>query len=190
MTEISDSRHVVSLLTDYVLELLPGDESDQVTAHLSRCQECQRAMAAERQVGLAVKTTLRAASSVDQARLRRSMPLPPVTVNPVQALLTWSPGLAAIGILLLIIGSTLVFYLNQRPAGWSSTPPAAYSTAVMMTNTPTMTATSEITPTAGKDKIFSWPEIHGEPEDLEQESRQEPVFVPIPAAPLLQWKDT
>ena len=185
MTEITDAPHVLSLMSDYVLELLPVDETDRVSAHLSHCPECRRALETERQVGHLVKSTLHVTSTVESARLRESKPRSPTAAGPPRSLLALSPGLAALGILLLIIGSTLVLYLNQRSSGRSATPPAAYSTAIILTDTPTMTATSEIPATAGPEKMSSLPEDAPGAEDLEQESLLEPAFVPIPAAPLV-----
>ncbi|HSG15964.1 MAG TPA: zf-HC2 domain-containing protein, partial [Anaerolineae bacterium] len=170
MGEISKTPHVVGLISDYVLELLPGDESERVTAHLSRCPECRRAMATERQVGQSVRSTLQATSDIDQTRLRQAMPRPPVNADPDQRLLAWSPGLAAVGILLLIMCGTLVLYLNHRPAGWSSTPPAALSTAVITTNTPTQTATREIAATADQDGMLWIPEMAPASETREREA--------------------
>ena len=188
MTEMSDTPHVLSLISDYVLELLPSDETALVQAHLSNCPECRRAVATERQVGRTVRATLHAASTIDQVQLRRSMPQLPVAADPTRSLLAWSPRLATVGIFFLIIGSAFVLYLNQRAAGWSSTPPAAYSTAVIMTDTPTMTATSEITATIDQVETSSVPAA-APPGDPEQEAKYRPAFVPIPSAPLLHRKD-
>jgi anti-sigma factor RsiW len=184
MTDFSDAPHVLSLISDYVLELLPGDESALVTAHLARCPECRRAMVAERQVGESVWSTLQATSDVDRARLRQSMPRPPFASGATRALLTWSPGLATAAILLLIVCGTFVLYLSQRPGGWSSVPPAAISTAVIMTNTPTQTATREITATAVQDEMLSMPETAPAREKLEGAPQPMPAFVPIPVPPL------
>ena len=185
MTQISETAHVVNLLSDYVLELLPGDESARVAAHISGCRDCRRALTSERNVGRLVWNTLNEVSVPGQGKLQQRMPPPPAVHGRAIPLLTFSPRLAAAGIMLILICSTLFLYLNQRPGVWTFASPTAWSTAVILTDTPTQTATREFAATVEQGAAPSPSNMAPAGENARDALAPEPALVPVPAAPLL-----
>ena len=185
MSQISGSSHVRTMLSDYVLELLPGDKSAEVGAHITRCPDCRRALARERNVGRLVQNTLDEMPTPAQDRMQQLMPPPPAGRGRAKLLLAFSPGWAAAGIMLLIICSTFLLYLNQRPGIWTFTSPTAWSTAVIMTDTPTQTATRDFTATVEQSAVHSPSNDTQTDQNDNGVAAPKPALVPAPAAPLL-----
>jgi hypothetical protein len=86
--------------------------------------------------------------------------------------------------LVLVLGAIGLFS-SQRTGSWGLYAPTAHSTSVFVTDTPTQTATREVTATA---EAF---EIHNSSAPIDSVSMDHPVLpapalVPVPAAPSIQ----
>lgn len=186
MKRASDSTHVPKLIPDYVLGLLPVDEARWVDAHLAGCGQCRQALTTEQAIGRSVKVTLSKASSPDADQIRRLMPSPPLSTG---ALVRWpimSPGLAAGMIALLLVFGAFALFALQQPGAWGLTAPTARSTTVLLTDTPTQTATREITVTAeGLEAIVS-PSPASPAPAPNRAAMPVPALAPVPVAPILQ----
>lgn len=184
MIKTSETTHVLNLIPDYVLELLPPAESDRVAHHLARCQECHQAMASERELSRSVQRTLRAVSAPDRAKLRQLIPASPARPKWTASQLFLSPGWAAVGLLLLVAFGAIGLYLNQQPVSWTFEQPTVGSTAVLLTDTPTQTATRNIAATVDFEALA--PGSAASPPTSVQHVAPEirPVLAPVPAAVL------
>ncbi|MGD2079439.1 MAG: zf-HC2 domain-containing protein [Chloroflexota bacterium] len=184
MSQSTESTHVQQFISDYALGLLTRDEADTFNAHVSRCRQCRQALTQEQSIGHAVKATLAHATMPDKRRLRQLMPAPPPSRSPrlVPAL---APGLAAAAIVLVLVFGAISLFSSQRTGSWGLYAPTIQSTSVLMTDTPTQTATREVTTTA---EAF---ETHDSSAPIDSVSMDHPVppapaFVPVPAAPSIQ----
>jgi anti-sigma factor RsiW len=184
MTKSTESSHVDNLISDYVLGLLPGDEANWVAAHTSSCAACRRTLVQEQEIGRSVKRTLSQDTMPNPEQLRRLMPAAPSRARSAVPLL--SPGLAAAVIMVLALFSAITLFASQRPGAWSLSAPTAYSTAVMLTDTPTQTATREVTVTAEGLEAYSSPAPVFQAATAGQAVVPAPALVPVPAAPMLQ----
>jgi len=61
-------EHVLPLITDYVLDLLPGSERRRVELHAAECADCRQALKSERQPGDLVRRTVQAATEPGYGR--------------------------------------------------------------------------------------------------------------------------
>jgi anti-sigma factor RsiW len=77
-----EQTHVFHLLSDYVLELLPVSERQQVERHTATCELCRQAIRRERRIGQAVKATMTAVTWPNAGRLQQFMPAPPAPARP------------------------------------------------------------------------------------------------------------
>jgi len=184
MIRSTEQSHVRTLIPEYVLGLLPGEQANWVAAHTAHCADCRLALAREQEIGRSVKTTLARVGTADSDRLRRLMPPAPDRNRLARPRL--SPGLAAAGIMLLILFSTISLFAVQRPGAWSLTAPTAHSTTVMLTDTPTQTATREMTATVEGVGAVSSPSPAARSAAAGPAIAPAPALVPVPAAPMLQ----
>jgi anti-sigma factor RsiW len=184
MTQLVEPPHVEGLISDYVLGLLPGNQANWVAAHTSHCAACRRALAQEQEICRSVKTTLSTATIPERDRLRRLMPPAPSRAR--GSLPRLSPRLAATGIMFLVLFSAIAFLSSQRPGAWGISSPTALSTAVMLTDTPTQTATRGVTATAESLQAASSPAPAVQTAAGGQAIVPAPALVPVPAAPMLQ----
>ncbi len=185
MTRSIDSSHVSNLIPDYVLGLLPGDQADWVTAHTAHCAPCRQALAQEQKISRSVKASLARATSPDRDRLQRLMPAAP---GPRVAGIGWrrlSPGLAAASVVLVLLIGAVALFVGQQPGAWGLTAPTAQATAVLLTDTPTQTATREMTATVQGRQALTSPAPAAQAAEAGQAVVPVPAMVPVPAAPVL-----
>lgn len=185
MARSTDSTHVHNLIPDYVLGLLPGDQANWVAAHTSHCGACRRTLAQEQQISRSVKLTLSRATRPDEGRLRRLMPPTPASPPARSTWSLFSPGMAAAGIMLILLFSAIALFASQRPGTWGLSAPTARSTAAMLTETPTQTATRELTATAEGLEAASRPAAAVQAASVSQAIVPAPAIIPVPAARIL-----
>jgi len=142
-----NQEHVLPLLSDYVLDLLPGGERRRVEEHAATCAACRHALQKERQVGSLVRATLQGAAEPEHGRLVRLMPaLPRQTGHPAFGLgLGQQRQLALVGLLLVLIVGTLGLRYGEGRPGWQ--PPLPTSIAATATNSATATLAEAVTNT-------------------------------------------
>ncbi len=132
-------KDILRQIPEYVLGLLPDNQSHVVERHVVHCPACQQAVASERIVGQLVQSTLDAATTPNTARLRTLMPAVPQRRKLDLSLLGWQKQLApALLVLILLFGGLAVNSMlpeNSVP-GFVATAHAATAT---QTNTPTAT---------------------------------------------------
>jgi anti-sigma factor RsiW len=186
MNQSAKSTHVHRLIPDYVLGLLSGDEADWVTAHTSRCDDCRRVLAQEQAIGRSARAALQKATKPDRNRLRRLMPVPPAVAGSRSTWLLRSPGLAAAGVMLLLLFSAIALYAGQRPGVWGVTAPTVRSTATTLTETPTLTATREMTATVEGQQASTSPVPIRQSAAVNQTGAPAPALVPVPPSTWLR----
>ena len=86
-------------LIDYVLKLLPAEQEKQLEQQAAREPHLRRRLAAEREIGQLVRSTIHQVTAPEPARLRRLMPATP---RHTQWQL-WQRPLALVGALLLML---------------------------------------------------------------------------------------
>lgn len=187
MNQTTDSTHVTKLIPDFVLGLLPGDEAAWVAAHAAHCGQCRQALAQEQGVGRTVKATLSRVTATDKDRVRQLMPKAPVSSGVRSGWPFPSPALAAAAVVLVVLFSAAALFVSQRPGAWKLSAPTARSTTVMLTDTPTQTATREVTATAEGLEANAGPVLGRRSQSASPASAPVPVpaLAPVPAAPLL-----
>lgn len=113
-------EHVHELIAEYVLDLLPPAQRQRVEQHVKLCEQCQRSLKAEQQIGLLLRSTLQKTTVPTPRRLRQLMPTAPQTTKPMWGFSRWQKRLApAFMVFLLLIGSLglqLAFPIDAAPA--------------------------------------------------------------------------
>lgn len=82
-----ENIHIEDQLTDYVLDLLSGEEKRAVARHVAACDECRRALQREREIGRLVHSVLKRTTAPKPGRLQSLMPTIPSGRSPLLALL-------------------------------------------------------------------------------------------------------
>lgn len=128
-------------LSDYALGLLPSEQETAVAAHLTQCADCRETVYRDREMGMLVRKTLRAATRPNSARLQRLMPAIPQKRNPRRIPVTWTGRLApALVAVLLIVGGLLLWMPDsEQPAPLF----IVVTATATSTNTPTATIAQE-----------------------------------------------
>lgn len=160
MNSKCDERHADALIPDYVLDLLAGEEHQGVSRHLASCRRCRLAVQQERQLLLAVRDTMSAATVPDPARLSMLKPSAPQSKHSLQPM--WQKPLAATLLILLVILGSFALHARRSDAIWPAASPRSFmATAPVIetaTDTPTLSATSTATEIARQSKSFPTPE--------------------------------
>jgi hypothetical protein len=185
MIRSTDSSHVLNLIPDFVLGLLPGDDAQWVAAHVSCCGVCRQALVDEEAIGRAVRSTLERMSPVDSRTFQRLAPDAPALARATLRRPRWSPGLAAAALTILLLVGALTLFAGLQPGSWVLSAPTAGSTLVLMTDTPTQTATRELTATAEGQQAYSSP-VPERKSLLTGQVIPAPAMVPVPIAPIMQ----
>ena len=128
-----------SLISEYVLDLLPALARQEMETHLAACTRCRAAVQQERALARTVRDTVAAATQPAPGRLAQLMPAPPVPRKWPLSNLVWRPAAALCLLLTLFLGT-----LSLQPPGRDGLlpHPSASALAVTATNTPTSTATA------------------------------------------------
>lgn len=135
--------HIHSQLDEYALGLLSVEEQQAVEAHTAVCPSCQNALADEMQIGTLLKSTLHAATQVENGRLRQLMPPAPQQKRPFWRMSQpWQRQLASLAVLLLLVfGGFGAYQVNRGPS--SVVPPTSLAITATYTVAPTETAVSD-----------------------------------------------
>jgi anti-sigma factor RsiW len=186
MAQLAETPHVGNFIADYTLGLLPEEEEKSVAAHLRWCQDCRQAWISEQSVTRALRDTLLKAPIADPARIRHLMPAPPVKSRPQRRVFALKPGIAAAAAIFVILFASLAIFSVQESGPWTFSAPTNGSTEVILTNTPTLTATAEVTVTSGTDEPGRMPDSTASTA-LGKHSLlvPAPASVPVPATSLL-----
>ena len=172
-------EHVTDLVTDYVLGLLPEQQTDYLRNHIVECSQCRQELSNERKMSADIRSTFASISVPDQRQLDMLMPMAP------QIQTGWSQSkqlknglviaIATVIISLTTIGLRAGFSQNS----WLYPPPTAYSTATLVTDTPTHTLIA----TPSSDVLYGL--TANTPEPIQARLSPHPVVIPVPAATFL-----
>jgi len=127
-------EHLLHLLPDYALGLLPAEERRRVERHAGQCAACRAALGRERALSTAMRGAIQTAAAPPPGRLAALRPRPATRARP-------APLYARLAPLTMVMALLALGLLFGRGA-----PP--FAPAVFAGNTPTLTATSTQTPTA------------------------------------------
>lgn len=146
-----NQQHVLTQLSDYILDLLPGDERQRVERHTAVCAQCRQALQRENRSGAAVRQTLTVATQPPPGRLMQLMPAAPrrarrLAVSTPLWRFAGYRQLAAIALLLiLVVGAVFLSpgsngaRLIDLESPWYSQPGVDYLSPVYLAATATMT---------------------------------------------------
>lgn len=130
-------EHILPLLEDYVLDLLPVNERRQVELHAATCAACRRALQQERRPGELVRSTL-AVAELGHGRFTHLMPaIPTAARTPATSRLQRQ--LALVGLLLVMAFGVIGLRQSHVPQGWPPALPGAVASTATMTHTATST---------------------------------------------------
>lgn len=173
-----ETRKNTNLLQEYVLDLLPTAEKEQLTHQISQDPKLLAAAQQERQVGQLVKQTLQKATAVDNGRLVQLMPAIPRhkrLVWPGVPLRQTGRQLAAVAMLLVLLLGSWQWFNSGQPSLWPS-PPTMVAVTATMTHTPAATETQTLpTETAVANQIDPEPNFVSTPA---------PLPTPVAAVPI------
>jgi anti-sigma factor RsiW len=130
-------EHILPLLSDYVLDLLPPAGRRRVEYHAANCPACRAALHAERQIGEQVRGTLAATALVENGRLRQLQP----AGHPRQPLFRPQRQLALASLLCLLLFGAVGFGQQPAPGGWQ--PSLAYTATLTSAATATDPSTRQ-----------------------------------------------
>ncbi|MBK8987812.1 MAG: zf-HC2 domain-containing protein [Chloroflexi bacterium] len=141
-SKMMNQEHVLPLLADYVLDLLPGNERRQVEQHAADCADCRQALHGERQIGGLVRATLHTATEPAYGRLTQLRPaVPQRATQPIRGPQRQRQ-LALAGLLLvLLLGASGWRYGNARQS-WQPPPPTHIAITATTVATTTIAATT------------------------------------------------
>lgn len=142
-----NQEHVLPLLSDYVLDLLPGGQRRQVELHAAECAACRQALQAERQLGAVVRASLQAATEPGYGRLARLMPAIPKPAAPPVYHRARQRQLALVGLLLLLLLGSLGLRYGQGRQGWQPPLPTIVAATATQTSEATATLAEAVTST-------------------------------------------
>jgi anti-sigma factor RsiW len=138
-----ETNHVFNQISDYVLDLLPGNERKQVERHTSACIQCRLALQQETQLTEMARSTLQIASRPDSRRLRQLMPPVPkqheswwsrIWQGPM-----WHKQLVPLGLLLILLFGAWGMWQSGQNSVWASPSPTFLAATATMTDVPTAT---------------------------------------------------
>lgn len=72
-----NQEHILSLISDYTLDLLKAADRLRVEEHTAVCAACRQALQREKQMALSIGHTLHLATQPANGRLQALMPAPP-----------------------------------------------------------------------------------------------------------------
>jgi len=148
-----ETNNTSNLLQEYVLDLLPAAEKQQVAQQIGTDSELLQQVRQERQVEQLVKQTLHQASRVENARLAKLMPPIPKRKRPF-----WEYAaprqLATVAMMFILLLGGWQWLRHDQTAIWPS-PPTIVAVTATITNTPTATETQTVpTETAVAHQIY------------------------------------
>jgi anti-sigma factor RsiW len=151
MNDTTPGKHVGNLASYYVLGLLAPEQKRTVSRHIGECVNCRQLVAAEKQIGLLVRSTIEA-SGPGQAQLSSLMPDIPANRPGWFSSVTIRQQVAIAGIVLVTFFAGLNLISRQEMGGFSAPISTAYVATASHTHTPT-SATGSPTPILGTNEI-------------------------------------
>lgn len=131
-----------NLLQEYVLDLLPPAERQQLAQDLGRDPALLKRVQQERRVGQLVKNALHQACTVENGRLTQLMPAIPKQRRPLSS--SFAPRqLAMVTLLLVLLLGGWQWFNSGQSALWQS-PPTIVAVTATITHTPTATETQRV----------------------------------------------
>lgn len=131
-----------NLLQEYVLDLLPAAEKQQLARQIGHDPMLLKQVQQERQVGQLVKNTLQQVSTVESNRLAQLMPAIPARKRPFWQ--SFAPRqLAMAAMLLVLLLGGWQWFNSEQSALWTS-PPTSVAVTATMTHTPAATETQTV----------------------------------------------
>lgn len=141
-----ETKHILNKVPDYVLDLLPSAERQQVERHIVVCADCRQAIRQERAFSQAVRSTLQTATQPPAGRLPRLMPAVPGrrAVSGRRSrfffnLTSWQKQLAFLCLFTAVLLGSLGLHLSQPQRLWSAPSPTFLAVTATTTQEPTVT---------------------------------------------------
>lgn len=135
-------EHITPLITDYVLDLLPGEERAKVEQHAAACPPCRQRLQAERHLVHLTRDTLTLTLNPPASRLATLRPPVPSRSRPWYTTQTWQRSLAVMAVFLFLLITSFSLYPTGRTANALPTHIAITATAT----TAPATATNTLVP--------------------------------------------
>lgn len=151
-----NQEHIVSLISDYTLDLLKAADRLRVEEHTAVCAACRQALQREKQMALSIGHTLHLATQPANGRLQALMPTPPRRATRQPRVMrpqinvgvaAWSAQLAPMMVLVLLAG-TLWLYLMSPRDPWNNNTAGYFAMTETATATVTATSSATLPPTA------------------------------------------
>ena len=130
---------ITSLITDYVLDLLPGEEKAKVEQHAAACPHCRQRLQAERHLAHLTHDTLALALNPSPARLAALRPPVPVRPRSWYTTYTWHRSLAVMAVFLFLLITSFSLYPSGQTTNTLPTHIAITATATTAPATATYT---------------------------------------------------
>lgn len=132
-------EHITLLITDYVLDLLPGDERAKVEQHAAACPHCRQLLQAERQLLHLTRDTLALTLNPAPARLAALRPPAPTRSRSWYTRQTWQRSWAVMAVCLFLLITSFSLFPNGHTANALPTHIAMTATATSVPATATHT---------------------------------------------------
>lgn len=141
-----ETKHILNKVPDYVLDLLPSAERQQVERHIVACAACRQAVRQERVFNQVVRSTLQTATQPPAGHLRRLMPAVPGrrAVSGRRSyfflnLAGWQKQLAFLCLFTAMLLGSLSLHLSESQRLWSAPSPTFLAVTATTTREPTVT---------------------------------------------------
>ena len=134
-----EMEHITPLITDYVLDLLPGDERVRVEQHAAACPSCRQRLQAERHLVHLTRDTLSLTLNPLPTRLAAYRPPIPARSRPWYTTQTWQRSLAVMTVFLFLLITSFTLFPNGSTANALPTHIAITATATTAPATATHT---------------------------------------------------
>jgi len=149
-------EHITPLITDYVLDLLPGDQRAQVEQHAAACLHCRQLLQAERQLVQLTRDALALTLNPAPARLAALRPPVPARKRSWYTSQPWQKSLAVMAVCLFLLITSFSLFPNGHAANALPTHIAITATATSVPATathtlapPTETSAPSVAPAEG-----------------------------------------
>ncbi len=176
---MKEQEHVTNLMTDYVLGLLPDRQTKYLRNHIAECPRCRQELLNERKIGANIRTTFASISIPNQHQLDKLMPMAPQIQAGWNQAKQLKTGLAIAFATVIISLTTIGLRAGFSQNSWLYPSPTAYSTATVVTDTPTHSLI--VTPSSG----LLYGLTSNTPEPVQSRISPYPAVIPVPAATFL-----
>ncbi len=166
-------EEILHQIPAYVLGLSSPKQSGAIEQHISHCATCYHAVLQERKFGRLVRSTVDAATTPNNGRIRSLMPPAPQKRRAVPVINGWQKKVAPALLLLLLVISGLTLN-NLLPAG---AVPSLVATAHAATATSTYAPTATIVQSLPENE-----EMDDSPDVTYSNAIDTAVLVPAPSA--------